>query len=287
MAKKSISDITVVSFNAYGAPFHPRRIIRTFLRNKVRKRFRIIADFFENDDADVIALQEVFTYPHLFLLKKLLPQYPYVIYQKFIYGPRGGLVLFSKIPLTRYSYIDFEKKGVWWNKSITGPLTRKGVLIAKLTDCPLYILNTHLTQNSDHDWDTTNRYASYLQNQLAQFVGIIRLLRGSMASILVAGDFNLPHDSVYYKEFLEAAKLVDPFKKETFSTYHQSFLPEGEHLGRIDYIFTGSNGNLKVKKTDHIFTDKMLIDGKLQYVSDHVGLKLRLSITQNAYGPQN
>lgn len=279
MAEKQKTSITVVSLNAFGAPFNPKHIFTSMLQNHVRKRFRKIAEFFSKEDIDIISLQEVFTYPHLSVLKKLLPDYKYVLYKKFLYGPRGGVVIFSKIPLVQYSYVDFEKKGAWWNKSLTGPLTRIGVLIAKMQNYPLYVINTHLIQNPDHNWKKENKYVALLKKQLEQLAGIINLLRGSGADMIISGDFNMAKDSIYYHEFIKETGLSDPFESFKSATYQQYFLKEGLTAQRIDYIFTDFKEHHVITSTDHFFTKRLEFDnGEHHYVSDHIGLKLTFSL---------
>jgi len=114
--------LSVVSLNMFGTPFHPKHIVTSFLRNDVRKRFSAIAEIIYDLNADALLLQEVHDYPHLLFLKRLLPKFPHVAYKHMLYGPRGGLVIFSKHPLDSTHYYDFLSKGKIHNKSITRTL---------------------------------------------------------------------------------------------------------------------------------------------------------------------
>ncbi|MBI4080706.1 MAG: endonuclease/exonuclease/phosphatase family protein [Candidatus Levybacteria bacterium] len=268
--------IDIVSFNAFGAPFHPANILRTFLRTRVRKRFRILAKKTKQENIDILVLQEVHTYVHLRTLRTLLPEYRYVIFKKFLFGPRGGLVIFSKTPLLFETYIDFQKKGVLWNKSITGPLSKKGILIAKALKTQLTIINTHLTQNSDHDWSTSNRYTFFLVSQLNQLASLIKTLKKTNRKLIVCGDFNMPKHVSLYSSFMKKSGLIDVFQSETSPTHHKVYMGKKLSSGRIDYIFTTE---LKPLATDHIFTRKVTIDNSIQeFLSDHIGLRARFQL---------
>jgi mRNA deadenylase 3'-5' endonuclease subunit Ccr4 len=91
-------EFSLLSFNVFGAPFHPTKLFKSLLRTHVRKRFRLLAKEITNAQIDILALQEVHTYPHFFVLKRHLTNYPFVLYTPSLYGPKGGLVIFSKIP---------------------------------------------------------------------------------------------------------------------------------------------------------------------------------------------
>lgn len=269
--------IDIVSFNAFGSPFHPAKIFRTFLRTCIRKRFRVLARKTKEENIDILVLQEVHTYVHLRTLRTLLPEYRYVVLKKFLLGPRGGLVIFSKIPLALETYIDFQQRGVLWNKSITGPLSKKGILIAKTLHAKLTIINTHLTQNSDHTWTTNNRYTHYLRSQLMQITKLVHVLKETDKNLIVCGDFNMPKRSSFYASFIKESGLTDVFKTKSSSTHHQSFFGIADiPRERIDYIFTSKLLPLFV---NHIFTRKVPIDGsRREFLSDHIGLRARFQI---------
>lgn len=271
---------TALSLNMYGTPFHPKKIVKTILRNAVRKRFSAIAAIIETLESDFLFLQEVHDFPHYFFLRKLLPTYPYAAYKKSLYGPRGGLVIFSRHPLTHSHFYDFMDKGKIYNKSITGHLSLKGILAVRLRDHDLWLFNTHLTQNSDHDWSPSNRYISLLISQLQQVIVHTASITKKGGSIILAGDLNMPKDTQYYDQFLKESRLHDSFKADSFTTYHQSFLPEGAAVGRVDYIFTSPS--LRVIKKSYILKNPLRDDeGKEFYASDHIGLLASYEMTEN------
>src|SRR3954469_13803830 len=82
--------LSVISFNTCGAPI---------LSKKIKERYTRLAAILNKSQSDILSLQEVHTYRHFKILKKALTNYPYVSYKKYLYGPRGGLVIFSKKPI--------------------------------------------------------------------------------------------------------------------------------------------------------------------------------------------
>ena len=68
--------------------------------------------------------------------------------------------------------------------------------------------------------------------------------------LIMGGDFNLPKEYRYYKEFLKQTNFEDAFINDFFPTYHTAFLPKGDKAERIDYIFY--SGKMKLLKNDYI-----------------------------------
>jgi exonuclease III len=270
-------NISVLSLNLFGTPFHPHRIIRSFFRNGVRKRFRVISEVINEKKVDILLFQEIHDYPHLIYLKKLLPDYPYTAYKPMLYAPRGGLVIFSKFPLEKVHFYDFIDKGKIHDKSITGYLQLKGILQAKIKGENVWLANTHLTQNSDHNWNQENRFVPILRSQLKQVSVHINALRERRERVILGGDFNMPKSTSYYKDFLEMSGIKDIFGKDSFDTYQASFLPQGAIVGRVDYIFASKD--IPVVNTSYILKD-MITDreGNHFYASDHIGLIANLSL---------
>lgn len=268
-------ELTVLSLNTFGIPFHPHRILRTILRNNVRMRYRLIAEEVQRVNPDIILFQEVIDYAHYLFLRKHLPMYRYVAMKRMIYGPRGGLLILSRSPLEQVSYEDFRKSGSYRDKSIVGMVNRRGILSAKVASLPLWIINTHLTQNSDHDWSANNRYLPYLLSQLDQLNQFIKDVK-KRSSYILGGDFNMPKDTHIYDQFISESKVHDVFEKDYFPTYHEHFLPRGARVGRLDYLFYG--GNMKIRNSSYIFQKPVTVNGKKLYVSDHLGLIATFSL---------
>lgn len=254
------------------------------MRNNVRKRFDLIAEELLRLSPDIVTLQEVYLFHTFRHLKKLLRDYPYVGYQRMFFGPRGGIVIFSKIPLEKTEYIDFKDRGQYTNKAITGQLTRKGVLLTKIKDLPLWILTTHLIQNSDYPWieniwNEQNKFSGLIQSQLDQTASIVQTLTKTDMNVIITGDFNIPKRTNFYRHFIKDAGVIDTFAKFNQPTYHKAFIPETAQAERLDYIFYNSKGGvLKSSDQKHILENPVVVKTEEIYLSDHVGLMTTFTI---------
>ncbi len=264
--------LSVVSFNTLGATLVPWTFKKTF---NLRQRFLKIAYEIEKSSADIVALQEVYTYLHLRFLRRFMSTtYPYCVYKKSIFGPSGGLIVFSKLPLDAPVFRGFKKKGSYLHPTIIGKIARMGVLICKVTDKPFYILNVHLTPNLRMNWNLSNKYVRCLAEQLSELVSIIDGLNKNGFEVILVGDFNTAKESTLYKQFVTSAKVHDLFGHINTPTVHADMIKKGHKAVRIDYIFTKLfKHSAKASKIDHLFTKKALFrNGKHDFLSDHIGL---------------
>ena len=117
--------LTVATLNTRGVPVTGSQLAR---------RYRAIAEALEASDADVIAFQEVFTYWHLRLLARRMRSFRHVAYRPSPAGPAGGLVTFSRLPVSARAYRGFgfpaKAPGVSWPARARAWL--KGVLVTRL-----------------------------------------------------------------------------------------------------------------------------------------------------------
>lgn len=276
--------LTVITFNVQGVPS---------FSEKTRYRFKKITRALKKEDADIINLQEVFTYRNLNILKSCLKNYPYFGYSKFILGPRGGVVTFSKIPLKKEKYIPYSSVNLLKSKLLKtfrrNMLTGKGILVTRidgldsdeLKKAPIFILNTHLIANSSNDWSKKNSFNCVYLDQIEKLTSAIRSLK-NYAVLILSGDFNIPVGSDLYKTMVSNLKMTDVFAKETRPTFHKKFLPKGEMGNRLDYLLTKSNRiKLIVSSKTHIFTTRLISRNiNRGFVSDHLGLKATLSFSK-------
>jgi endonuclease/exonuclease/phosphatase family metal-dependent hydrolase len=244
---------------------------------RIRARQEKIAELLYDDDSDIIALQEVHTYSFLRLLRSKLKKHPHVAYKKLLYGPRGSLVIFSKIPFEKIEYANFTDRGSILNTSIVAIVRRSGMLVAKLKDSNIYLINAHLTQNGDFVWNKKSRFYPYIRSQLNQVVKKIKniSLSNPESKIILLGDFNTDKNSTLYKSFLSSANLSDVFRDKKSATMHQEFLPPKKTARRIDYIFYfGQKSKPSVVKKSEVFLQKYLLGkSRMCYLSDHIGQK--------------
>jgi endonuclease/exonuclease/phosphatase family metal-dependent hydrolase len=272
--------LSIISFNAFGSPFHAYKAMTTLFSTHVYKRFFYLSDQLNKSSADIIALQEVNTYPQYFYLKYNLINFPYVYYRPYIQGPKGGIVFFSKIPFEEVKYITFEKRGRYSDNSLVARLLKRGMLIGRVKGMPVTVINTHLTHNPAHDWSKHSDIRPIHDSQLAQIIKYLHENVFGDKTVILAGDFNIPKSSELFKDFIERSKLVDVFHEYTRSTYHEEFTFKQSPLGRIDHMFVFKNNNdIKILQKEHLFEDKVILkNGKEYYLSDHIGLSAKFQV---------
>jgi sphingomyelin phosphodiesterase 2 len=221
----------------------------------------------------VVTFQEVITYWHLRLLTRRMRSFRHVAYRPSATGPAGGLVTFSRLPVSARAYRRFgfpaKAPGVSWKVRARASL--KGVLLVQLPDPGACVVNTHPAANRDGDWSQANRFFPLHQGQLgvvAQVVG------ATTAPTVVCGDFNVDRDSALMRGFLSETGLADAFGGQCPPTFHDEYLDPGEHGHCIDFILVSPQ--IEAGTTQVLFSGKQLVAGRREYVSDHVGLYARL-----------
>jgi len=262
---KKITNLTIATFNTQGI---------LALSFKYFKKCRVVADYFNTQQIDVINFQEVFFYHHFRYLKRTLTDFPYSVYKPSIFGPMAGLVTFSKYPLKFETYKSFSKTGNVWNKSIISILSRKGYLLSRLKNSNLYILNTHFSANFSNDWNTENQDTKILKKQIQELRSLILKLPGRS---IITGDFNIHKKSFLYKLLIKNG-LQDVFKTVYKTTHRGDMFVSSKNNLQVDYIlFSGKH--IKVRDKKFIFDQKVRINGnKKRFISDHVGLQAILLI---------
>jgi endonuclease/exonuclease/phosphatase family metal-dependent hydrolase len=175
------------------------------------------------------------------------------------------------VPITKNYYIDFETRGRLWDKSITGPLSKKGMLCIMIENSNVLFINTHLMQNSERKWKQAGKYPRLLQAQLHQIKDVLSSLPHS-TPVLLIGDFNIPKTISLYKKFISDSGLSDAFAAFDFPTYQGDILKDAVPEGRIDYIFY-TKSLLRPSKQNHLFTKQVAFaNGRKDFLSDHMAL---------------
>lgn len=239
--------------------------------------------------ADVLNLQEVFRYAHLKALRAHLPLYPHVAYRPGVVGPAGGLVTFSRLPLGSPRYRSFAglapTRGRLKFRVRRALLSAvQGLMMVRLAGLPVTIVNTHLTANRDGDWSPGNRFFAFHHAQLRRFNTTLRRRRRPGLTV-ITGDFNIASNSSIYPSIIDHGARHDPFAATDPVTFHARFLPPGEPAHRIDYILVA--GEATVLDATTLFPEPVSVDGEPYYLSDHIGLIVRLgrSKDQGSTGP--
>jgi endonuclease/exonuclease/phosphatase (EEP) superfamily protein YafD len=261
-------ELTVASLNTLGVPRPGTRLAR---------RYAAIGRGFEAGDADVACFQEVVTWWHLRLLVRAMPSFRQVSYRPSLPGPAGGLVTFSRLPVSGTRYRAFGQPPRVPGLPVRTRLQKgiKGALVTRLGQPRLSVINTHPLSNSDGDWTPANRFYPLHRAQLDALAGV---LRGADGPAVVCGDFNIDGDSALFGDFLRETGLADAFGGTCPPTFRAEYLPPGETPHCIDFILT--TDAVKATATRLLFAGQEPLPGGPGYVSDHIGLSARLSLDE-------
>jgi len=256
--------LTITSLNTRGIPL---------TGSQLAERYAAIGDGFDAGDADVVCCQEVFTYWHLRLLVRRMRSFRQVSYWRAPFGPAGGLVTFSRRPVSGTAYRRFGRPprapGVPRRSRFQAWL--KGALVTRLARPELCVINTHPVANYDGDWSEANRFYPLHR---AQFAVLARVVNEAGPRAVVCGDFNLARESNLFGEFTAATGLADAFAGACPPTFRAEYLPPGAAPHCIDFILTAAE--VKADSAGLVFAEKK---EPLGYVSDHIGLRAQLSLT--------
>ena len=255
--------LTIASLNTRGIPL---------TGSQLAERYAVIGAGFDAGDADVVCCQELLTYWHLRLLVRRMRSFRQVSYRPAPAGPAGGLVTFSRRPVSGTAYRRFGRPprtpGVPRTSRFQASL--KGALVTRLARPELCVINTHPVANHDGDWSKANRYYPLHR---AQFAVLAQVVNEAAPRAVVCGDFNIARESSLFGEFMAATGLADAFEGACPPTFRAEYLPAGATPHCIDFILTA--GGIKVESAALVFAGKE----PLGYVSDHIGLRARLSLT--------
>ncbi len=256
--------VTVVTLNTRGVPV---------LGSRLPGRYAAIGAALAAGDADIACFQEVITWWHLGLLRPRMRSFPHISYRPSRAGPAGGVVTFSRLPVSHTAYHGFglppEAPGI--SRGVRLRAGMKGVLVTTLEAPGLSVVNTHPVANWDGDWTRGNRFYPLHQAQLAALTRVMGEVRGPA---VLCGDFNLARDSALVDGFMSDTGLGDAFEGNCPPTFRAEYLPPGKPPHCIDFILTADG--VKAEDATLAFADKEPLRGGPGYVSDHVGLRATL-----------
>ena len=191
-------------------------------------------------------------------------------------GPAGGLVTFSRLPVSRPVYQGFgsppEVPGI--SRPVRFRARLKGALVTRLAHLGLCVVNTHPVANWDGDWSRASRFYPLHRAQLA---ALAQVVRGIGIPVVVCGDFNVDRDSSLFSEFMAETGLADAFEGKCPPTFRAEYLPPGKMPHCIDFILTATG--VKAESVGLLFTGQVALPGGPGYASDHIGLLANLLLT--------
>jgi endonuclease/exonuclease/phosphatase family metal-dependent hydrolase len=142
--------------------------------------------------------------------------------------------------------------------------------VTRLARPELCVINTHPVANYDGDWSEANRFYPLHRAELAV---LTRVVNEAGPRAVVCWDFNVSRESALFGDFMAATGLADAFGGACPATFRAEYLPAGATTHCIDFILTA--GEVTAESAALVFAEKE----PLGYVSDHIGLRARLSLT--------
>ncbi|TDC84741.1 endonuclease/exonuclease/phosphatase family protein [Actinomadura sp. 7K507] len=243
--------------------------LNTLFRGRSRDRLDVLAQLMEQADYDVVCLQEVISPLNLTRLRHAMKSYPFIAHARTFPVVRGGLVTFSRWPISRRHYRPFaptRPPRLEW-------LLRKGALFTRvrLPGGFLTVVNTHLSANMDMHWSPSNAYTKAEESELRELAALIGRLDPA-EPLAVMGDFNVPRDYHLFQDFASTTGLRDILADDTEPTYRADYAD----IGAIDQILArpGMETTARVVFKE----DVRLADGSLSVLSDHYGIEATLTI---------
>ncbi|MBX3014126.1 MAG: endonuclease/exonuclease/phosphatase family protein [Caldilineaceae bacterium] len=249
------------------------------------RRLRSLARELDEIKPQVVCLQEVQSNLALRLLLRAAAIYPAHAYLPGLSAPLGSLLTLARAQLHSPHFARYQTQGAWFGPTIMDQLTRKGMLISRTQQGTqsVIVINTHLVANYMANWQPDGRAARDQQQQLQQLAATVRA-QPADAIVVVAGDFNIPRGSWLYEEFLEESGLQDPLAGDERPTYRPFPGVPVRYALPIDFVFVRTPPALAVHTEGNFcFTDQFTyVGGGQGYLSDHLGVRLKLQWDTNA-----
>jgi len=266
-----IHEFSLLSLNTFGIPFFLSwgRLIR-------------LAKHLERLSPTVICLQEIQQNAYTPLLIRCLPTYPYRVIFPHIYAPKGGLGIFSLVPLTQQWFASYPDRGLRYFVTFADWALFKGVLVSRLQTkgVDVFVLNTHMNANYSGDWHPRNPLALVQHRQIHKISALLGKMPGE-ALIILCGDLNFPRASYLYEELVVKNGLTDPLRDDPRPTYRPFPMVPSRWKTSLDYILY----RLPHEKSFQTQADIIPIEDSSQknifrrFLTDHCALKLDISIT--------
>ena len=257
--------LSVLSLNTRGVPL---------VGSGLARRYAKIGATVEAGDADIACFQEVFSWWHLRLLARRMRTFRHASFRPSLAGPAGGLVTFSRLPVSGTAYRAFgvppHVPGI--SRAARFRAALKGALVTGLARSGLYVVNTHPVANRDGDW---SRGAGSTRCTVPSWTSWRRSCAASRPRPWCAGTSTSTAAAPCSAGSL-ATGLADAFKGNCPATFRAEYLPAGESPRCIDFILTA--GGVRAEAASVMFTGTEQLPGGPDYVSDHIGLRASLAL---------
>jgi endonuclease/exonuclease/phosphatase family metal-dependent hydrolase len=263
-----MSSFSLLTLNCFGVP-----------TPTTRARLLTIARELNARDDQVVCLQEVQSHAYRRLLIDACASYPHVAYTPFLHAPKGGLLTLARLPIADFAFTLYRSRRVPDPLALMDWLLHKGILATRLeyAGMPIVVLNTHLNANYSGNWERRSRYTNGEAEQLRHLAEVVRA-QPPEALVVAAGDFNFPRRSWLYEEFLAESGMIDPLAGDTRPTVRAPLSFSERYSLPIDFALVRAPNlpGLRIA-SDLRFVERIVFGGRPRFLSDHVGVELRVS----------
>jgi endonuclease/exonuclease/phosphatase family metal-dependent hydrolase len=263
-----MNSLSLLTLNCFGVP-----------TATTRQRLLTLARELNARDDQVVCLQEVQSHAYRRLLIDASASYPHTAYAPFLHAPKGGLLTLARLPLAGTEFTLYRSRAVPDPLALMDWMLHKGILATRLeyAGLPIVVLNTHLNANYSGDWGRRSRYVHGEAEQLRHLAEIVTA-QPPDALVVAAGDFNFPRQSWLYEEFLAQSGMIDSLAGDTRPTVRAPLSFSERYSLPIDFALVRAPAlpGLRIE-SDLCFVEKIAFSGRPRFLSDHVGVELRVS----------
>ena len=264
-----MGEFSLLSLNIFGIPF--------FLG---WERLRRLARVLDRSTATVICLQEVQQHAYTSMIQRNLPSYPYHFSERHIYAPKGGLAMYSRLPLVGPRFEVYQERGVFLSIGYSDYALYKGILSAcfEVGEQTIIVLTTHLNANYGGVWHPTNPLALLERYQVKQLVRAIHACPEE-ALVIACGDLNFPRNSFLYEELVTQNNLLDPLANDPRPSYRPFPLVPAKWNVSLDYVLVRQplQKNFQIRGDVVEISDSAKKFSIQRFLTDHNALTLHVS----------
>jgi endonuclease/exonuclease/phosphatase family metal-dependent hydrolase len=263
-----MGEFSVLSLNTFGVPLYVgwKRLSRLSLE---LNRLSVMT----------ICLQEIQQNAYMPMIQRGLASYPYHISERHLYAPKGGLGIFSRLPILQYHFEVYQDMGTWHSISFPDWATYKGILSVNLDvdGLQIIVLNTHMNANYYGVWQRANPLARIELSQVQQLNRAIRSFPEE-ALVIVCGDFNFPRDSFLYEELVAPNNLLDPLVNDQRPSYRPFPMVPAKWRTSLDYMLLRkpAQKDFKVNADLMVIEDTTRKSPIQRFLTDHNALTLQI-----------
>jgi endonuclease/exonuclease/phosphatase family metal-dependent hydrolase len=263
-----MGEFSLLSLNTFGVPLYVGW-----------KRLGRLARELNRLSVMTICLQEIQQNAYIPMIQRGLTSYPHHISERYLYAPKGGLAVFSRLPIIQYHFEVYQDMGSWHSISFPDWATYKGILSVNLDvdGLQIIVLNTHLNANYYGVWHRANPLARIEQRQVEQLNRAIHSF-SEQALVIVCGDFNFPRDSFLYEELVAPNNLLDPLINDQRPSYRPFPMVPIKWKTSLDYMLIRkpAQKNFQVQADVMVMEDTTKKSPIQRFLTDHNALTLQI-----------